>query len=69
MYIPMKTATDYGINLQPEKLKAATQNEQNDVWLVANNRPIAAGQIFILNHDNFLPIRIKNSFRITSDHS
>jgi len=42
MYIPVKIATDYGTNLQPEKLKAATQNEQNDVWLIVNNRPTAA---------------------------
>jgi hypothetical protein len=42
MYIPVKIATDYGTNLSPEKLKAATQNEQNGVWLVVNNRPLAA---------------------------
>jgi len=42
MYILVKIATDYGTNLPPEKLKAATQNEQNDVWLIVNNRPIPA---------------------------
>jgi hypothetical protein len=42
MYIPVKIATDYGTNLPPEKLKAATQNEQNDGWLIVKNRLIAA---------------------------
>jgi hypothetical protein len=41
VYIPLKIATDYDTNLPPEKLKAATQNEQNDGWLIVNNRPQA----------------------------
>jgi len=39
VYIPVKIATDYDTNLPPEKLKAATQNEQNDGWLIVKNRP------------------------------
>ena len=39
MSFPVKIATDYCTNLPAEKLKVATQNEQNDVWLVVNNRP------------------------------
>jgi hypothetical protein len=35
----VKIATDYDTNLPPEKLKAATQNEQNDGWLIVKNRP------------------------------
>ena len=36
----MKIATDNDTNLPPEKLKAATQNEQNDGCLIVKNRPI-----------------------------
>ena len=39
MNISEKIATDYDTNLPPEKLKAATQNEQNDGWLIVKNRP------------------------------
>jgi hypothetical protein len=39
MYIPVKIATDYGTNLPPEKLKEATQNVQNDGWLIVKNLP------------------------------
>jgi hypothetical protein len=39
VYIPVKIATYYDTNLPPEKLKAATQNEQNDGWLIVKNRP------------------------------
>ena len=39
MNITEKTAIDYDSNLPPEKLKAATQNEQNDGWLIVKNRP------------------------------
>jgi len=42
MNISEKTAIDYDSNLPPEKLKAATQNEQNDGWLIVKNRPITA---------------------------
>ena len=42
VYIPAKIATDYDTNLPPEKLKAATQNEQNDGWLIVKNRTISA---------------------------
>jgi hypothetical protein len=45
VYIPLKLATDYDTNLPPEKLKAATQNEQNDGWLIGKNRPLAAGRL------------------------
>ena len=37
MNISEKIATDYDTNLPPEKLKAATQNEQNDGWLIVKN--------------------------------
>jgi len=51
VYIPLKIATDYDTNLPPEKLKAATQNEQNDGWLIVKNRPKpdCGGAIIILN--------------------
>ena len=38
MNISEKIVTDYDTNLPPEKLKAATQNEQNDGWLIVKNR-------------------------------
>ena len=40
----MKIATDNDTNLPPEKLKAATQNEQNDGCLIVKNRPQAVIQ-------------------------
>ena len=47
MYIPVKIATDYGTNLPPEKLKAATQNEQNDGWLIVKNRPLCVDANYV----------------------
>jgi len=49
VHIPLKIATDYDTNLPPEKLKAATQNEQNDGWLIVKNRPISDLQCFTVN--------------------
>jgi len=49
VYIPLKIATDYDTNLPPEKLKAATQNEQNDGWLIVKNRPETARRLFPIN--------------------
>jgi hypothetical protein len=40
----VKIATDNDTNLPPEKLKAATQNEQNDGWLIVKNRPLAVSR-------------------------
>jgi len=39
VHISVKIDTDYDTNLPPKKLKAATQNEQNDGWLIVKNRP------------------------------
>jgi len=35
----VKIATNYDTNLHLKKLKAATQNEQNDGWLIVKIRP------------------------------
>jgi hypothetical protein len=45
----VKIATDYDTNLPPEKLKAATQNEQNDGCLIVKNRPLADIQVIFSN--------------------
>jgi len=49
VHIPLKIATDYDTNLPPEKLKAATQNEQNDGWLIVKNRPTRVTQSIFPN--------------------
>jgi len=58
----VKIATDYDTNLPPEKLKAATQNEQNDGWLIVKNRPLCK----YLHNGRYAKYRIMQSILFVS---